>query len=111
MKRRPWVKDDPTRETPEQRLSSQEEVPAADISIDALIDKGLIALSREIQNLLVASRHKLQPAEAKDLRDHLKLLFELQEREKNALDKLSDEELNARANQVLNDSIKQDDPS
>jgi hypothetical protein len=111
VKRKPWVKDDPVRQPPAERLSAQEETPASDISIDELIGKGLVALDREIRNLLVASRSKLSPNDAKDLRDHLKLLFDLQEREKDATKKLSDEDLAKAAKEALNDGNKEGDPS
>jgi hypothetical protein len=106
VKRKAWDKDDPVRQPPAERLSAQEEPSASDISIDDLIGKGLIALQREIQNLLTASRFKLSPNEAKDLRDHLKLLFELQERERSAIDKLSDDEIAKSAKDILDDNDK-----
>lgn len=74
----------------------------SDISIDKLIDDGLIALNREITNLKTTSAHgKLDAADARDLRDHLKLLFELKDRESDSLKGLTDEELEAFARDIL----------
>ncbi len=65
-----------------------------DISIDGLIGDGLLALHREVKNLLILSaRGKLEAADARDLRDHLKLLFELKDRESDLLNTLDDETL------------------
>lgn len=75
-----------------------------DISIDRLIDDGLIALYREVKNIVALSaKGKLDAPTARDLRDHLKLLFELKEIENAALRSLSDEQLKERAKQALND--------
>lgn len=66
----------------------------SDISVDSLIADGLLALYREIKNLLIlGSRGKLDPNSSRDLRDHLKLLFEIKDREKDFLKSISDEEL------------------
>ena len=71
--------------------------PISDISVQRLIDDGLIALYREIKNILsLSARGKLDPNHARDLRDHLKLLFELKDREKEALAGLTDEQLQAK---------------
>jgi len=65
-----------------------------DISVQRLIDDSLLALSREVKNLLVMSaKGKLAPTDARDLRDHLKLLFELKDRESDLLRGLTDEQL------------------
>lgn len=80
------------------------EPPASDISVDKLIGKGLIIIDREIRNLMsLSSSGKLESTDARDLRDTVKLLFELKERESNSLSSLSDEELAVRAKEVLND--------
>lgn len=77
-------------------------VPPADISVQRLIDDGLLILYREIKNLLLLSiRGKLEAPDAKDLRDHLKLLFELREQEGDALRSLSDEQLQKLAKEVI----------
>lgn len=69
-------------------------ISASDISVQRLIDDSLLILSREIRNLLGSSvKGKLGPNEARDLRDHLKLLFELRDREKESLKGLTDEQL------------------
>lgn len=68
----------------------------ADISVQRLIDDGLLILFREIRNLMLLSTHgKLSAADARDLRDHVKLLFDMRSMEKDSLSKLSDEELKA----------------
>lgn len=71
------------------------EVPLAkDISIDRLIEDGLVTLHREMKNILILSANgKLEAADAKDLRDHLKLLFELKDQENKLLKDITDEEL------------------
>lgn len=68
--------------------------PVSDISVQRLIDDSLLALYREIKNLLTLSaKGKLDPSCARDLRDHLKLLFELKDRESDSLEGLTDEQL------------------
>lgn len=75
---------------------SVETPPVGDISIDRLIDDSLQVLYREVKNLLIMSaRGKLEANDARDLRDHLKLLFELKEREGQLLKGLTDEQLQA----------------
>lgn len=81
------------------------DLPITDISISRLMDDGLLILYREIQNLKIHSENgKLAPEDAKDLRDHLKLLFELKSRESELLKGLSDEELKEQAEANLNES-------
>lgn len=66
----------------------------SDISIDKLVDDCLLAMHREVKNILVLSAHgKLDAATARDLRDHLKLLFEMKDRENSLLKGLTDEQL------------------
>lgn len=73
----------------------------SDIDISGLIDDGLLALYREIKNILmVSSRGKLDAATARDLRDHLKLLFELKDREKDWLKSLTPEQLDDLMKQI-----------
>lgn len=68
--------------------------PISDISVARLIDDSLVVLYREVKNLLTLSaRGKLEPNDARDLRDHLKLLFELKDRESESLRGLTDNEL------------------
>jgi hypothetical protein len=79
----------------------------SEISVDRLIDDSLLALYREIKNILKLSAHgKLDPNDARDLRDHLKLLFELKEREKEALHGMTDEEIKAKAKAALDGDDK-----
>lgn len=68
----------------------------SDISVDSLIGDGLLALHREIKNILALGVHgKLEPNDARDLRDHVKLLFEIKDRENDLLKNLTNEELEA----------------
>lgn len=68
--------------------------PMSEISIARLMDDGLVALYREMKNLLtLSSKGKLDAPSARDLRDHLKLLFELKDREGESLRNLTDEQL------------------
>lgn len=66
----------------------------SDVSISGLLDDGLLCLMREMKNLkILTARGKLDAPEARDLRDTVKLLFELKDREKDFLNGLTDEEL------------------
>lgn len=70
------------------------DIPISEISIARLIDDGLLILTREMANLKRLSvSGKLQAADARDLRDHLKLLFELKNREDQSLKGMTDEQL------------------
>ncbi len=74
----------------------------SDISVARLIDDCLVVLHREVKNLLMLSvKGKLDPNDARDLRDHLKLLFELKSRESESLRNLTDDELETAAKQAL----------
>lgn len=80
------------------------DIPVSDISVARLIDDSLLVLYREVKNLLIASsKGKLDAVSARDLRDNLKLLFELKDREKDLLKNLTDEEI-----QILLDKKKHD---
>lgn len=66
----------------------------SDISIDGLIKDCLTALYREIKNIMILSaKGKLDPTIARDLRDHLKVLFEIRDRENSLLKNLTNEQL------------------
>lgn len=70
------------------------EIPVSDISVARLIDDGLLALYREMRNLLfLSAKGKLDPASSRDLRDSIKLLFELKDRESDSLRGMTDEQL------------------
>lgn len=70
--------------------------PLSEVSVDRLIDNGLTVLQREMKNLLSQSaRGKLDAASARDLRDTVKLLFELKDRESDLLKGKTDDELKA----------------
>ena len=72
----------------------EEAIYVSDVSIQRLIDDSLTVLYRETKNLMKLSVNgKLDAPNARDLRDNLKLLFELKEREDAALNNLTDEEL------------------
>lgn len=76
--------------------------PLSEISVQSLIDDGLLALYREVKNIVIASsKGKLDAPTAKDLRDHLKLLFELKDRESQSLKGMTDEQLEAKAKAAL----------
>lgn len=86
--------------------------PISEISIDRLIDDSLGVLYREIKNLVsLSARGKLEPNDARDLRDHLKLLFELKAREKDSLAGITDEQIKAQAAKALVDGDKQNSPA
>jgi hypothetical protein len=77
-----------------QRKAAVQDIPTQDISIDRLMGDGLLGIYREVKNLLsLSARGKLSPSDAKDLRDIVKLLFELKDREKALLKDLSLEDL------------------
>ncbi len=89
----------------EPRLPEVDMPILSEISVSRLIDDALLALYREIKNILALSVHgKLEPNHARDLRDHLKLLFELKDRENELLHGMSDEELETQAKAALNDN-------
>ena len=74
----------------------------SDVSIARLIDDGLLTLHREMKNILIMSaKGKLDAASARDLRDHLKLLFELKDREDASLNGLTDDELKEQVKDLL----------
>lgn len=74
----------------------------SDISIQRLIDDGLLVLYREIRNLLLLSaKGKLDAPSSRDLRDSVKLLFELKDRENESLRGLTDAQLTEQAKEAL----------
>jgi hypothetical protein len=86
-------------------MTTMSEPSTSDISIERLIELGLTALDREIRNLTFqSSKGKLDAPSAKDLRDHIKLLFELQQREADFLKGLTDEQLQAILDKRKNES-------
>lgn len=87
-----------------ERAPAVADPPISDISISRLMDDGLLVLYREIKNLKMLSiSGKLLPEHARDLRDHLKLLFELKDRENELLKGMTDEQLEEQVKQALND--------
>jgi hypothetical protein len=71
-----------------------QDLPLSEISVSRLIDDGLVAIHREMRNLLIASsKGKLPAADSRDLRDLVKLLFELKDREDALLKGMTDEQL------------------
>lgn len=98
MKLKTWTK----------QLESEQAIndtpPVSDISVQRLIDDSLQALYREIKNILVLSaKGKLDAPTARDLRDHLKLLFELKDREGESLHGLTDEALQEQVKILIDD--------
>lgn len=76
------------------RQTVVKDVSSNDISIDRLLTDGLLGIYREVKNLLyLSAKGKLSPTDAKDLRDTVKLLFELKDREKDLLENLTNEDL------------------
>jgi len=76
----------------------------SDISVDRLIGDCLLALHREVKNILrLGIDNKLDKEDARDLRDTLKALFEIKDREKDFLKALTDEQVQA-IMKALNDS-------
>jgi hypothetical protein len=87
------------------RPTRVEDPALSDISVARLIDDGLLAIYREMKNLLIlSSSGKLDPASSKDLRDTVKLLFELKDRENESLRGISDEDLQKRIKETLSDN-------
>lgn len=79
----------------------------SDISVGRLIDDGLLAIHREMKNLLMLSaKGKLDAANSRDLRDTVKLLFELKDREGESLRGMTDDELKAKVKVALDDNSK-----
>lgn len=65
-----------------------------DFDVQKLLDKGGVALSREIQNILSASaKGKLDAAYSRDLIAYLRLLQELKIEQKKELSDMDDESL------------------
>lgn len=98
----------PITEVPKQEVAAETLPPSmTDVSVVRLIDDGLIALQREMKNILRTSASgKLDPASARDLRDHMKLLFELKKMEEDSLRHMSDEQLRTAAKKTLNESTE-----
>lgn len=90
-------------QAPADKQGSLIDVPLSEISVVKLIDDGLVTLHREMKRLMSLSvSGKLEPNNARDLRDYIKLLFELKDREDSFLKSLSDEQLKEKAKEVLN---------
>lgn len=84
----------PTTEIPVTKAPELQVPLVSDISIQRLIDDMLLVLYREVKNIQILSvKGKLDANTARDLRDHLKLLFELKDRENESLKGMTDEEL------------------
>lgn len=82
------------REAESKRQAVVKDIPLNDISIDKLLTDGLLGIYREVKNLLyLSAKGKLGKDSARDLRDTVKLLFELKDREKDLLENLSNEDL------------------
>lgn len=79
----------------------------SEISVDSLINDGLLALYREIKQLLsLSSKGKLDAPSARDLRDHVKLLFEIKDRESDMLKSLTPEQLQELIAKIQDGSFK-----
>lgn len=98
MKMKHWVKQLEANEMP----AASPGPAVSDISVQRLIDDSLLALHREIKNILILSaKGKLDAPTARDLRDHLKVLFEIRDRESESLRGLTDEQLQEQASIIL----------
>lgn len=85
--------------------SKVEDPIISDISVARLIDDGLLALHREMKNILIlGAKGKLDSANSRDLRDTVKLLFELKDRENESLRGLTDEQLREKVLQAIIDN-------
>jgi hypothetical protein len=97
----------PTTVIPTINEEKAEDPIISDISVARLIDNGLLALHREMRNLLLLSaKGKLDAAASRDLRDTIKLLFELKDRENESLRGLTDEQLEQKVKEALKDGNK-----
>lgn len=66
------------------------------MSVTEMLDKAKEALRRDLNHIFTQSSNgKLAPAAARDLAVYIKVLHELEEREKEFLDSLTEEELKA----------------
>jgi len=91
------------------KAKSQDPASLSDISVARLIDDVLLALYREVKNLLILSaKGKLEATMSRDLRDIVKLLFELKDRENESLRGLTDEQLKEKVKEALADNKQQD---
>lgn len=99
----PAITPQSTLQSPASLSSSPGQSPAA-FDVQALLDKANIILSREIQNMLIASSGgKLDSAASKDLVQYVKLLSELKAEQAKALSNLTPEELEALSIQNTSD--------
>ncbi len=90
------------------KVKANDPVSLSDISVARLIDDGLLALYREMKNLLMLSaKGKLDAVYSRDLRDIVKLLFELKDRENESLRGLTDEQLKEHVKKALEEDDKQ----
>lgn len=72
----------------------------SDISLDELLGKSLLILYREIRSLTEEStKGKLCKDSAQSLRDYIKLMNELKDKEKELLENLTNEQLKELANE------------
>jgi hypothetical protein len=77
-----------------------EPVPSrTDVSIDSLLNKGLLAIERTMRHIVERSVHGvLERSDVQNLKDLMVLLQELKEKEDDILNKMTDEELEKIAN-------------
>lgn len=83
-----------------ERVAAPEPEPVpvrTDVSIDSLLNKGLLAIERTMKHIVERSVHGvLERQDVQNLKDLMSLLQELKASEKDILDKMSDEELEKR---------------
>lgn len=83
------------------QATALENILVSEISIGALLDRGLLVMQREMINLNKLSLEgKLTGSDSKDLREIVKVLFELKDREDQLLRNKTDEELRAMVDNV-----------
>lgn len=83
------------------QATALENILVSEISIGALLDRGLLVMQREMINLNKLSLGgKLTGSDSKDLREIVKVLFELKDREDQLLRNKTDEELKAMVDNV-----------
>ena len=81
------------------KLSPEKDTPASDISIDSLLQKGLLAIDRTMKAILMDTATGTPSRESiMNLKDVMAMLHELKKKEEELLGNLSEDELKKLAN-------------